>query len=73
MTKREVVKQGLDHKRPPYVPWSYGFTKEAKVKLIDHYGDADLETYLDNHLLKLGSDIRHNRVTGRHKGFRGWC
>jgi hypothetical protein len=72
MTKQEVVKQGLDLKRPPYVPWYYGFTKEAKAKLIDHYGDADLETYLDNHLFKLRSDIGHYRVTGRHKGSRGW-
>jgi len=57
MTKREVVKQVFDHRRPPYVPWSYGFTKEAKTKLTEHYGAGDLETHLDNHLVKLGSDI----------------
>jgi hypothetical protein len=27
----------LDHKKPSYVPWSFGFTKEAKDKLYDHY------------------------------------
>ncbi len=57
MTKREIVKQVLDGKRPPYVPWSFGFTQEAKAKLRDHYGAVDLESVLDNHLLKLGSDI----------------
>jgi uroporphyrinogen decarboxylase len=57
MTKREIVTQVLKHKKPPYVPWSYGFTKEARAKLMEHYGDRDLERILDNHLLKLGSDI----------------
>ncbi len=57
MTKREVVKLVLDGKRPPYVPWSFGFTKEAKAKLQQHFGAVDLEEVLQNHLLKLGSDI----------------
>jgi uroporphyrinogen decarboxylase len=57
MTKREVVKMVLDGKRPPYVPWSFGFTKEAKAKLQQHYGPVDLEDVSQNHLLKLGSDI----------------
>lgn len=57
MIKREVVKLVLDGKRPPYVPWSFGFTKEAKARLQQHYGAVDLESILQNHLLKLGSDI----------------
>jgi uroporphyrinogen decarboxylase len=57
MTKREVVKQVLEGQRPPYVPWSFGFTQEAKAKLQQHLGQADLEPVLQNHLLKLGSDI----------------
>jgi uroporphyrinogen decarboxylase len=57
MTKREVVKLVLDGQRPPYVPWSLGFTTEAKAKLQQHYGAVDLEDVLQNHLLKLGSDI----------------
>src|SRR5690606_29087181 len=47
----------LDGQQPPYTPWSFGFTKEAKEKLQAHYGQADLEEVLGNHLLKLGSDI----------------
>ena len=56
-TKREVVRLVLEGKRPPYVPWSMGFTKEAKEKLQEHYGCDDTEGPLENHLLKLGSDI----------------
>jgi uroporphyrinogen decarboxylase len=57
MQKRDVIRGVLEGKRPPYVPWSMGFTKEAKEKLQRHYGCDDLEGPLENHLLKLGSDI----------------
>jgi uroporphyrinogen decarboxylase len=57
MEKRDVVRLALDGKKPPYVPWSFGFTQEAKEKLIQHYPTGELEDHLQNHLLKLGSDI----------------
>lgn len=57
MTKREVIKAVLDGKRPPYVPWSIKFTKEAADLLGTHLHTPDLDTALDNHLLCLGSDI----------------
>jgi uroporphyrinogen decarboxylase len=57
MNKREVIKIALEGKRPPYVPWSFGFTKEAKEKLQEFYAPRQLEDVLGNHLLKLGSDI----------------
>ncbi len=57
-TKREVVRAVLEGRRPPYVPWNMGFTKEARDKLHAHYGaEADLETALENHFVRLGSDI----------------
>jgi uroporphyrinogen decarboxylase len=68
MTKRQVVKLALDHKRPPYVPWQLGFTVEAREKLQQHFGHADLAADLQNHFLKLGVeigrfvDIGNNRV-----------
>lgn len=37
MSKRDIIRVVLDHKQPDYVPWSFGFTKEAKDKLYDHY------------------------------------
>jgi len=57
ITKREVVRAVLEGKKPPYVPWSCGFTMEAKEKLQTNYGKVPLEFALDNHILKLGSDI----------------
>ena len=57
MTKREVVRAVLNGERPPYVPWSFSFTLEAREKLVRHYGTQELEPILDNHLLGLGSGI----------------
>ena len=68
MNKREVVKCVLDGTEPPYVPWSCGFTQEARAKLQQHFGGADLEQALQNHLLDLGDGIgyfdplEHDRV-----------
>jgi len=57
MTKREIIRLILEHRRPPYVPWSMGFTIEAASKLRQYYGCEDLEEVLDNHLLSLGSGV----------------
>ena len=57
MTKREVIHTVLEGRIPPYVPWSYGFTKEARAKLEEHFKPLDVEEALQNHILKLGSDI----------------
>jgi uroporphyrinogen decarboxylase len=57
MTKREVIKLVLDGKTPPYVPWSFKFTKEPKEALEEYYGVTDLDRVLGNHILQLGSDI----------------
>jgi len=50
MTKREVIQLVFDGERPPYVPWSFGFTVEAHRKLVEHYGTDDLEDILGNDL-----------------------
>ncbi len=58
MTKRDIIRIVLDGERPPYVPWSFSFTVEAKDKFTAHYGtETDLMDTLGNHLLQLGSDI----------------
>jgi uroporphyrinogen decarboxylase len=54
--KRDVVKMVLDGEKPPYVPWSFGFTLEAREKLQQHLGD-DWELFLGNHFLELGNGI----------------
>jgi uroporphyrinogen decarboxylase len=57
ISKREVIQVVLEGQKPPYVPWSFGFTVEAKQKLQAHFGVTDLEDVLQNHLLNLGNDI----------------
>jgi len=60
MTRREILRAVLEHRRPPYVPWSFGFTQEARQKLAAHLGQPTEEALyesLGNHILKLGSDI----------------
>jgi uroporphyrinogen decarboxylase len=57
MTKRDVVRMVLEGETPPYVPWSYSFTLEAREKLERYYGTTDLEPVLDNHLLSLGDTV----------------
>lgn len=57
MTKREVVRMVLEGKRPPYVPWCFWFTEEARRRLENHFQTADLETTVHNHLLGLGNGI----------------
>jgi uroporphyrinogen decarboxylase len=57
MTKRDVIHTVLSGEVPAYVPWSCGFTLEARQKLQHHFHGLDLESVLQNHLLKLGSDI----------------
>jgi uroporphyrinogen decarboxylase len=37
MTKREIIRAVLDGQKPPYVPWSCGFTKEARAKLQQYF------------------------------------
>jgi len=48
------VRTVLDGKRPPYLPWSFGFTYEARIKLANHFGTDELEPVCQNHLLSLG-------------------
>jgi len=57
MTPREVIQETVAFRRPPYVPWSFRFTREAREKLERHYGTTDLDPFVGNHLLELGSDI----------------
>jgi uroporphyrinogen decarboxylase len=57
MTRRDVIKTVLDGNKPPYTPWSFKFTVEAKEMLAEYYGTEDLDDILYNHVLMLGADI----------------
>jgi uroporphyrinogen decarboxylase len=67
MIKRDVVKTVLVHKKPPYVPWHFGFTFEAKQKLMDHYGSEDIMGITDNHFLILGDEIGYFEDIGNDR------
>lgn len=57
MTKREVVQCVLDHKTPPYVPWHFSFTREARDLLVSYYGASEIDERVGNHFVTLGADI----------------
>lgn len=57
MSKADVVRLAIEGRGVPYVPWHCGFTFEAGEKLREHFGEDNLEFVLDNHFIKLGSDI----------------
>jgi uroporphyrinogen decarboxylase len=65
MNRREVIKAVLEGKKPPYTPWSFKFTIEAKEVLAKHFGVEDLDEVLFNHILMLGSDIGFFEVIGK--------
>lgn len=67
MTKREVVRMVYEGRKPPYVPWSFSFTGEAREKLVRHYGTPDLEQRLHDHLLALGDAIGFFEDAGRDR------
>ncbi|MEX0324991.1 MAG: uroporphyrinogen decarboxylase family protein [Puniceicoccaceae bacterium] len=56
---RQIVKDVLSGKEPPYTPWSFRFTEEPKAALCHHYGCTpdELIAHTGCHILELGSDI----------------
>ena len=67
MTKREVVIRALRREQPPYVPWAFGFTQEARAKLVRHFGTDDLDPILQNHWLGLGDSGSFFEPVGNHR------
>jgi uroporphyrinogen decarboxylase len=57
MTKREIIKTVLDGGEPPYVPWNFSFTQEARAKLEKHYEKDEIERSVNNHFVGLGNPI----------------
>ena len=67
MSRREIVKMVLENKKPPYVPWHFGFTVEARQKLMDYYGSGDIMEITGNHLLMLGDGIGYFEDIGKDR------
>lgn len=53
MNKREVVILAIEGKKVPYVPWNCSFTKEAKEKIVDYYGNSDIDNIIGNHFINV--------------------
>lgn len=51
-TPRQRVWQAIRHQQPDRVPWQFGYTVPARRKLEQHFGTADLDAVLGNHLVK---------------------
>ena len=51
-TPRQRVWQAIRHQQPDRVPWQFGYTVPARQKLERHFGTADLDAVLGNHLVK---------------------
>ena len=57
MKKRDIIKLAIAGQNVPYTPWSFKFTQEAEELLTAHYNTKDIEAAVDNHIVRLGSDI----------------
>lgn len=66
LSKREVVINALLFKDIPYVPWSFRFTAEARKKLTDCTIGVNIEDFVENHFLELGSDIGFFKKIGKN-------
>ena len=49
-TRRDLIRDVLNGKRPAYVPWHFAFTQEARAKL-DARGTAEIDDVLAGHFL----------------------
>ncbi len=50
MTKGQVVREAMAFRRPPYVPWSIGFTSGARKRMEEHLGGRTIEDLCDRHV-----------------------
>jgi uroporphyrinogen decarboxylase len=51
-TPRERVQQAIRHSQPDYVPYHFSYTSLARRKLENFYGTQDLDSALNNHVVK---------------------
>lgn len=56
-TRRDILRTVLEGRPAAYVPWQFGFTAEAREKLVRHFDSENLDDVLAPHLLPLGNEI----------------
>lgn len=57
MTKRDVVLDAVQFRKPAYVPWSWIPTIESGQQLMKYLGLTELAGWLDNHTAATGIDL----------------
>lgn len=58
MNKRQVILEVLSHKKPPYVPWNYNFTVEAREILERHFGSPEaMDEAVQNHFVEFRNRV----------------
>ncbi len=67
ITERQRVWQSIQHQPTDCVPWHFGCTSPTRLRLEAYYGSSDLDTILDQHIVKFRSrmppvEIRPNFV-----------
>ena len=62
---RERVRTAIRHIQPDRTPYQISFTTPARRKLVEHYGTADLDELIGNHLAKYRRGRRMNSVGWR--------
>ena len=67
MRKRDVVRIVLEGGKPPYTPWSFGFTREASERLEKHYGKKDFACDFGNHLFGFSGAGELSRALGNDR------
>ncbi|MBD3241709.1 MAG: uroporphyrinogen-III decarboxylase-like protein [Chitinivibrionales bacterium] len=67
MNRKEVVRCALEGGKPPYVPWSLGFTQEARRKLEAHFGDTPLWQVTWDHIAYHGARFKGREDLGNGK------
>ncbi len=66
MTRRDVVIDALEFRRPAYVPWSVDLTIDCADRLKKHLGVQDLDEYLQPHFLTVVPRIHDFQAVGEH-------
>lgn len=66
MGKRKVIKEILEGKKPPYVPWHLNFTIEAEEKLKIYWDSKDIEDRFGNHFLELDNFDKNFKKIGEN-------
>jgi len=60
MTRREVMIDALEFRRPAYVPWACRLTLQCAERLKEYLAGQDLDLFMDSHLVRVAA------VTGQY-------